>query len=445
MMKRPAILSLLAALALPAMTLPAGPLSAQQAQPAPAPATTTAQAEQGALAMRAGQVVALVNGDLAVPYDEVFTEAFLAQVPPAQLEALSQQLTSQFGAALAVETLDPANPARARLEIRMERAIAKGGIAIDAESGNRISELLFREFEPVNDSVEKITADLAALPGEVGAYFGPVKGLTPVIAINHEQPFAVGSTFKLYVLATLAQDIKEGRRSWDDVVELDTKSFPSGKLQDWPKGAPLTLHTLASLMISISDNTATDHLIEIVERERVEEVMRKSEHSAPGLNTPFLKTRELFLLKGGDADRLAAYRAAGPDERCRILAGLKGEDLDLAALARTFDGNPVAIDVEWFASAEDLRKLFLYMMMKGDPRALEVLSINAGLPDAVADKWQHIAFKGGSEPGVLHLTWLLQDEAGEWHLLNLAWNNPTAPVDQDTLTLIAQRIASLAR
>lgn len=430
--------------ALVAATLLASPIAAnaQEAAP-PAPVPADASAEESALEARAEQVVGLINGDIAPA--EVFSEAMLAQISPEQFAAVSKQLVSQFGPAIALQGLTTRSRTDGIIEIRMERAIARGPLVIDPAEGNRISGLLFREFEPVDDSLEKIRADLSALPGEVGAYFGPVKGNAPVLEMNAEQPFAIGSTFKLYVLAALSEEIRQGKRQWDDVVELATKSFPSGKLQDWPLGAPLTLHTLASLMISISDNTATDQLIDILGRERVAEAMRASGHAAPGLNNPFLKTRELFLLKGGDPQRLADYRAAGPEERLAILANTAGDDIDLEALAKTFNGKPIALDVEWLASAEDLRKLFLHMMTTGDPRAFDVLSINPGLPDAVAEKWQRIAFKGGSEPGVLHLTWLLQDEGGEWHLLNLAWNNPEEPVDEDTLTLIAQRIATLGR
>ncbi|MEQ8411974.1 MAG: serine hydrolase [Erythrobacter sp.] len=426
--------------ALVAAALLASPIAASAQEAAP---PANASAEESALETRAEQVVGLINGDIAPA--EVFSDAMLAQVSPEQFAAVSKQLVSQFGPAIALQGLTPRSRTDGIIEIRMERAIARGPLVIDPAEGNRISGLLFREFEPVNDSLEKIRTDLEALPGEVGAYFGPVKGNAPVLEMNAGQPFAIGSSFKLYVLAALSEEIRQGKRQWDDVVELETKSFPSGKLQDWPLGAPLTLHTLASLMISISDNTATDQLIDLLGRERVAEVMRASGHAAPDLNDPFLKTRELFLLKGGDPERLEDYRAAEPEERLAILANTAGDDLDLEALAKTFDGKPIALDVEWLASGQDLRKLFLYMMMKGDPRALEVLSINAGLPDAVADKWQRVAFKGGSEPGVLHLTWLLQDEGGEWHLLNLAWNNRQEPVDQDTLTLIAQRIASLGR
>ena len=99
----------------------------------------------------------------------------------------------------------------------------------------------------------------------------------------------MGSAFKLAVLSTLQDQIQAGTHAWNDVVTLkpEWKSLPSGILQGWPDDAPLTLQTLATLMISQSDNTATDALIAVVGREAVE---AKTEH-----NRPFLTTREAFL------------------------------------------------------------------------------------------------------------------------------------------------------
>src|SRR5215472_9459217 len=111
-------------------------------------------------------------------------------------------------------------------------------------------------------------------------------------AIEADTALAVGSTFKLAALATLRSDVDKKKRSWKDVVELrpEAKSLPSGVLQDWPDHAPLTLYTLAALMISQSDNTATDALIGLLGREKVEAFASR--------NKPYLTTREMFVLKG---------------------------------------------------------------------------------------------------------------------------------------------------
>ena len=75
----------------------------------------------------------------------------------------------------------------------------------------------------------------------------------------------IGSAFKLYVLAELVRAVNDGERQWADVVALDSDvmSGPSGVLQGWPTGTPMTLQTLATLMIYISDNTATYNLVRV--------------------------------------------------------------------------------------------------------------------------------------------------------------------------------------
>lgn len=404
-----------------------------------------AEAERSPIEMRSEQVVSLLNGVLDTPVEEVFAPSFLAAVPPAQLQAISAQLTSQFGKAIAVQRLDPADGTRSALEVRMERAIAKGGIAIDPAQDNRISELLFQTFEPVDDSIEKISADLEALPGEVSAYFAPLDGGKPALAINADEQFAIGSTFKLYVLAALGNEIASGSADWDDVVALSEKSFPSGRMQDWAEGAPVTLHTLASMMISISDNTATDQLIAELGREKVFETLVATGHSRPDLNNPFLTTREMFLLKAGQEEWRTDYAASNPEKRNAILQEVRSAKIQEDAIRKAFSGGPVAIDIEWFASGSDLAKLFRFMREKSDPQVFEIMAINPSMSDDTRTKWSYAGYKGGSEPGVLNLTWLLTDEAGQDHILALSWNNPEASLDQSALELIAQRLLALPR
>ncbi len=41
------------------------------------------------------------------------------------------------------------------------------------------------------------------------------------------RPLAIGSTFKLFLLAELSRSIHAGERKWTDVVPLDRRSLPS--------------------------------------------------------------------------------------------------------------------------------------------------------------------------------------------------------------------------
>ena len=401
-------------------------------------------AQQGGLELRAGQLVALMNGELEA--ESLFTDAFLAAVPAAQIRAIADSMTAQHGRAIAAEILAPQQGTRATLLIRFERGLAKGGIAINPGAQDRISELLFTSVDAVaiaDDTVERIAADLAALPGTVAALFTPLDGGPPVISMAPDKPLALGSAFKLYVLAALAEDIAEGKRAWSDVVPLSVTSYPSGKLQDWPQGAPLTLHTLASLMISISDNTATDQLIEVLGRDRVLQMVRDTGHADPALNDPFLTTREFFVLKGGDPERLAAFAAGDAATRRAMLEGLQGSAVTPDQVTAAFAGGPRALSVEWLASPADLARLLSRITSVGDETTLGVLAINPAAAPAVRSRWAYVGYKGGSEPGVLNLTWLLRDQGGRWHMLTLGWNNPAASVDTGTLQAIAQRILLL--
>ncbi|MFM7404191.1 MAG: hypothetical protein ACKO1N_08915, partial [Erythrobacter sp.] len=161
---------MLSSLALILAVLMVGPLAAQEPVPANAEAPTPLEA-------RSLQVVELLNGKLQP--EQVFTKGFRAAIADAQIKALSANFTSQFGAAVAVVLLNPRDRTRVALEIRFERGLAKGGIAIDPGEDNRISELLFTSIDAIavaDDSPKKIAAELEALPGTVNAWFGPLGG-----------------------------------------------------------------------------------------------------------------------------------------------------------------------------------------------------------------------------------------------------------------------------
>ena len=246
-----------------------------------------------------------------------------------------------------------------------------------------------------------------------------------ISALGPDERLALGSAFKLYVLATLADTIASGEMAWDDLLAIEEawKSLPSGQMHLEAAGTEFALVEYAELMISISDNTATDHLIRHLERERVEQTLELAGHMAPEVNTPFITTREMFLLKGalgaGDRDD---YLALDPDGRRRFL------DEELASMSldavRAWP-EPRNVDtIEWFASPEELCAAMVVLRGLGDAtdtaEVNEVLSANPGVDFGAVD-WPFIGFKGGSEPGVLNLTWLLRRDDGRWFFLSFGF------------------------
>lgn len=423
-----------------AMMVPTTPLFSQSTPPGQV-MTPTADSWQATLDLRIDEVAAVMLGKM--PADRVFAPAFLAQVSAAQLAQMQAQLFASYGALSADATVVATGALEGDFVLRFARAEARGKLVLAGEAPHQVIGLQIADVKPVGDNVEALTRDLSAVPGTVNAWFAPLADGAPVLAVNADRPLALGSTFKLYVLAALQREIASGKRSWGDVVPLSVKSYPSGLTQDWPAGTPVTVQTLATLMLQISDNTATDQLISLLGREAVEAEFRRTT-TAPASTLPFLTTREMFAIKADPAQR-ARYAAANEDERRAMLQAMPEAGPSLKLVSEVFAGPPVAIDrIEWFASPRDLSKLLQGFTGPESATARGVLSASKGMSEEIAAKWDYVGFKGGSEPGVLNLTWLLRDKTGVWHIASLGWNNPAAPVDQARFVGLANRMLALA-
>lgn len=397
-----------------------------------------------ALRGRAEQVVDLLRGqgDPA----ELFTPAFLAQVPPTRIRAIAQQVVAQYGAVRGLERLDAGSPQSGVIHVGLERAVLNIQIVVEPQAPNRIGGLLITGADMRADSLAAIMAEIGALPGAKSVAVARLDGAPHILAsLEPERPLAIGSAFKLFILAELNRQIAAGRRHWSDVVTLDRRSIPSGTLQTWPQGSPMTLHTLAALMISVSDNTAADTLLHTLGREHVEQMMATLGVADPARNRPLLSTLELAAIKTGPAPALAAWEQADEAGRRRMLArdyaDLDASRIDIAR----FTGNPLHIDLEYYASAADMVRVMDWLHRNADATARAILAINPGLGPQLRGELAYIGFKGGSEPGVLNLTWLVRSRAGAWEVITGSWNNPAAPLDEQRFIGLIARAVRLAR
>lgn len=301
--------------------------------------------------------------------------------------------------------------------------------------------------EPAPAGLPALFGEIVGLPGEVSLIAARLEpdGLHHFLTQKAERPLAIGSAFKLFVLAELVRQVKAGERRWSDVVPLGPPSLPSGLLQDWPRRSPITLHSLAALMISRSDNTATDTLLALLGRDRVEALLPALGMTAPERNRPFLSTREAVLLKFGDPALLAAWTAADEAGRRALLprlAQIEPSSLDPARIGV----RPTAIDrVEWFASPADLARTLDWLRRSGDPTALELLAINPGLGPDLAKSFAYFGFKGGSEPGVLSMSFLLESRSGRRMAVSAIWNNQAAALDEARFAALMARLVGMMK
>lgn len=334
---------------------------------------------------------------------EWFAPGFLNAIPFSQVEEIVSGLQTGLGDYQRVER------SGSDFLIVFDRGSVPTKIVVDGKG--QIAALWFGPPRTQAISVEEAIAQLKTFPGQTSLLAlkdGEVQG-----ELNSEAVLAVGSAFKLFVLQALKQQIDAGERAWSDTVKLQAKwkSLPSGTLQTWPDNSPLTLHSLAALMISQSDNTATDALIHLLGREAIEALTPR--------NRPLLTTRDFFALKNPDNRALLKeYRNGDETARRHLLDRLGSATLPTADL---FEGGPQAIDVEWFFSVRELCDAIASV------GPLPLMEINPGV--ANPENWENIAFKGGSEPGVLNMTTWVESEDGQSYCVAATWNNSEESLD----------------
>lgn len=237
-----------------------------------------------------------------------------------------------------------------------------------------------------------------------------------VHGLNATTPRPLGSSFKLYVLGALARAVADHRARWNQRLAIRDawKSYPSGTLQYRPAGTRLALRDYADRMISDSDNTATDHLIHLIGRDRVQRQLRLFDNDHAAMDIPFPTTREVLSLKGIHYPRLAdRYVAASPAGRLRILD--RADHLPRSQVS--FGTKPRDIDsIEWFASPTDVCHAYAGLWEQSRHARLapvgEALSINDGSLLVNSEDYPVTWFKGGSELGVLTESYLVRGRDG---------------------------------
>ncbi|MEG3160246.1 serine hydrolase [Sphingomonas sp. LB2R24] len=392
-----------------------------------------------ALRAKADALVAILDGRGA--YDAYFAASFREKVPKAQFATIVEKLKATLGAPEKIESLTATSAWSADLIVGYARGTASVRLALDPAAPHAATGLLITGTGARDDSLAKIEAEFRALPGASGFGLYALGNGKPAPILEYRADIAapLGSAFKLWVLAELARQVAADERHWTDVVKVGAPSLPSGVLQTWPAESPVTVQTLSTLMISISDNTATDTLLTTLGRAKVDAMA-----ASAGGSVPVMTTREMFALKG-DPALTKAWAAGSVDERRALLVDnavkISTAKLDPAV----FGGKPVAIDsVEWFASPAAMAGV-LDRLRGADATTRAVLAVNAGVDPAIAKRFGYVGFKGGGEPGVLTLNYLVQAKDGRWYAATGNWHRADDAVNEVRFAgLMGRALALLA-
>lgn len=377
-----------------------------------------------ALRAKADALVAILDG--RGTYDTYFAASFREKVPKAKFATIVAQLKATLGAPQKIDALTATSAWGADLVVGYTRGTANVRLAIDPAAPHAATGLLITGTGARDDSLAKIEAEFRALPGAsgVGLYALGEGRPQPIFEYRADVAAPLGSAFKLWVLAELARQVAAEERHWADVVKVGAPSLSSGVLQTWPAGSPVTVQTLATLMISISDNTATDTLLTTLGRAKVDAMAE-----AAGGTVPVMTTREMFALKS-DPALMKAWAAGSVDERRALLVDNAVKIATAKLDPSVFAGKPVAIDsVEWFASPAAMAGL-LDRLRGADATTRAVLALNAGVDPTIAARFRYVGFKGGGEPGVLSLNYLVQAKDGRWYAATGNWHRADDAVNE---------------
>lgn len=199
--------------------------------------------------------------------EERFTQEFREQLSAEQLVSVLDQLR-----ALRPWTVTGVDSGPTSVVAQISGGGEELELQLAVDDDGVIAGLFFGQGAPPRESA----ADPQALVEEVGELPGsslyvaeavdgrcvPVDELTGGAAAGELLP--IGSMIKLYVLGAVVGAVADGSLTWEDEVTVtdELRSLPSGELQDAPAGTSLTVHEAARMMISISDNTATDLLMD---------------------------------------------------------------------------------------------------------------------------------------------------------------------------------------
>jgi len=179
---------------------------------------------------------------------------------------------------------------------------------------------------------EKIQNEIGSFSGKVWIY---AKNLDTGkdYALRADEPVRTASTIKLPIMTEVFHQVAQGKINWTNEFVLKGKQGGSGVLGEFSDGAKIDLRTATNLMIVVSDNTATNLILDKVSSNSVNDFM-----DTLGLK----QTRSLRKIGGGgDAkaydeplNKLFGIGVSSPKDMVKLLEMLeRGEVVSREASA----------------------------------------------------------------------------------------------------------------
>lgn len=385
--------------------------------------------------LMADRLCKVVSDNPSIDYEKYFHKSFRDAVPYATIVDVFKMIKTDFGSCEGILTKSEDGISgsfftkhKNKVDVRFIMSLKDKKIAGLLYKGKVVDPIVFNSKDEIYEAVSKN-------PHRVRLLFRKLGG-GAYLEHNQKGGGALGSIFKLYILAALVEKINRGELSWDQKfpIKEEFKSLPSGTMQNLKVGTMVTLEEFSSKMISISDNTATDHLLSIVGQNYVEKHMRTNRLNNYWKKTsPFLSTLNMFKTRGFFSKAQAReYESSSREKRVKMLKGIpyKGRE-NLMSKLGDWTKPRYNEQIEWFASANNICDLLDWSDKQKNSKFRKVIGLNTPFIDLKKSKrWSYAGYKGGSEPGVLEMSYLLEDKKGERWCLYIGQNSETHSFDE---------------
>jgi beta-lactamase class A len=184
--------------------------------------------------------------------------------------------------------------------------------------------------ERVQDRIAAISSALGGTVGVAARNLASEAG----VCVNADDLFPMASCFKIPIMVEVMRRVDAGALRLDDRLTLtEADKSPGSTLIHVQEGLRPTVRDLLYLMITLSDNTATDMLWRLVGRRSVNETMRTLDLASIDCSMP---NREYFLMECGAG---SDWRGLSGAETVAKWRSLEARDAQEDALARVLEEN----------------------------------------------------------------------------------------------------------
>ena len=275
---------------------------------------------------------------------------------------------------------------------------------------------------------------------------------TSIESRNAATARATASVFKTWVLGGTARAVADGSLSAADPVPLIASEFAQGgTINNEPLNTPFPVRDLATLMMGISDNTATDLLHERVGRTLIDQVIGEYGVAQPDLLRPLLGISEQFhVFRSFDLATANSYVNGTEMFQQQFLTN------QIVPLGPN-NGGPffhtsLLTDGTWRASPLDVCAAFSALRrVSGGSEAFKMIdramSAGAAQPN-VRSAWDRVWYKGGSLSSgagfhVLVHAWFLEDAGRDPYVVIAMSNSVSGGIDEFFVQSVTGRILQL--